>query len=721
MPGIHLDAAAPGIAFLILALLAGAAAFWQYRRTVPSVSTAKRSLLVLLRAVALFAMGLLLFEPSLRITSSSTELPTIAVLADNSASMQITDRSGLRSSTLDSLLRSRSMARLAERATLRYYSLGVVVRSFDPLSGDTLTFSDEATDLAAAIRSLGRVRSTDRLDAAILLSDGTYTLGPNPVYDAEEGALPLYTVALGDSADQKDLVLSRLLVNTTAYSGVESPVEVHVRATGFGGDRAQVRLMQGAEELTRTSLLLERGTRDYSVSLSFVPPEEVGVLRLTAEILPLPGELTAVNNRVSVSVRVLRNRLNILILAGAAGPDIAAVRQPLVEQENLAVTQFTQKGDGGYFEGRLTQEALDSANCLVFIGFPTSSLSSPHLDWIAQKLLLPSPLLFIAGRRIDYEKLKRLSSSLPFTADLPSTTEQLAVLLPSQLQRTHPLLMLNRPDTFSAWAKLPPVYQTLTVYHTRPDAILLASAEINGADTREPLMVTREGGGQRVIALLGYGLHRWRLMTHGDPLTSDLWTDFLTTAVRWLTTPTDISRLRVHPAKELFVRGEPVMFTGEAYDETLRPLDDARVSLMVTSGRATNEMELRPAGNGRYEGSIDALDEGEYSYRATAEAGGTTFGEVTGRFRVGEPGLEFRETRASPAVLRQLASRTGGMFFRQADFARLDSVIAASPLLQPRTVQRSRTVELWGWPGLLALALVLLAVEWTLRRRSGML
>lgn len=718
MPDIRLELALPVVIIPAAALTAALLAAWLYRSTVPAVSPLRRTLLTVLRGASLFLLLLVCLEPVLHLVSSSTDLPRIAVLLDNSKSMRIADRGGERSATLDSLLRSNALQRLGRRAQLHYYTFGVALRPFDPATQDSLPFSEEGTDISAALRSLQRERATYGFDAALIASDGMYTLGQNPVYEAEENGIPLFTVAIGDSTERRDILVSRVLANSTAFSGTPTPVDIRVRSSGFTGGETVVRLLHGSKELARTVLRLESGTREYSVTLTYTPAEE-GTTRYTAEILPLGGELTGLNNRKSFSVRVLRSSLQILVFAGNPSPDLAMLRQTLAQEQNFRVRTLTQKGPGEFYEGPATRSMIDSADCLILIGFPVAGTGAAILDQIARVTAEKTPLLFIGGKAVDYAKLRSLGVALPFTVELPSTVELLVTFQPVPAQKHHPLLALDGFEASDVWSKLPPIFRTLTAIRTRPEAVVLATAHSDGG--QDPLLILRSVGRQRTLALLGYGLWRWKLLAQEDPRTAGAYVEFVSTAIRWLTSPPSVRRLRVEPAKDLFVQGEPVEFLGQAYDATMKPRDDARISVRLRSGERTLEAELRPAGNGRYQGSIDGVAEGEYRFTAAGEAEGEALGQDEGSLTVGEPSLEFQDTRSSPSLLRQLASRTGGAFLTPAEFDTIGDVLASHAVLVPRALERARRIEIWNWGAVLALLLLLLATEWIVRRRSGML
>jgi hypothetical protein len=126
-------------------------------------------------------------------------------------------------------------------------------------------------------------------------------------------------------------------------------------------------------------------------------------------------------------------------------------------------------------------------------------------------------------------------------------------------------------------------------------------------------------------------------------------------------------------------------------------------------------------GNGRYEGTVEGLPKAEYRFEASASVEGTVMGRDKGSFTVGGLALEFMETRMNADLLRQIAYRTGGRFFAATEAAGLREALDSVKTFAPREERRSDTIELPHWGTMLAILVILLAAEWTIRKRSGML
>ena len=721
MPSIHIDfAVAAGIVVLTVVLATAAAVFF-YRHTLPPVTRTRRILLTVLRSLVLSLLAVLLCEPLIRLTSSSTHPPVIALLIDESKSMTITDRRGSRDSTLHALISHPVFSRLGGRAEVRPYTFGTKFRPASVPVQDTLSLNDDATDISGALQGLQSESQRARIDAAVILTDGSYTLGENPLHVAEQLGIPLYTVGIGDSSVQKDLLVSGIAANELVYSGTRAPVDARIKSAGFGSERVQVILSDGSKELDRTTLTLEPGNRQYTVELSYVPESE-GTRRYTVSLSSLPGELTTANNRRSFSARIMKSKLRVLIVAGSPSADLAVLQQTVAEEKNFSVSSFSANAGGGFYQGVLSQARVDSADCVVLLGLPAPSLR-PATTWMLAERIASGakPLLIIGGRTADYRLLGPLADLFPFSAQQASATEQLLYVHPADAQRDNPIMNIGPSEGIEGWKRLPPIFKTNTAFKAKPGAVVLGFGKVQQVVLPDPVIISRKENRLKSLAVLGYGIWRWRLMAQGDPSTAQLYASFLINGIKWLTTVDDTRSVKVTTTKESFSQGEAVQFVGQVYDASARPVDDAQVRVTARHEGTALEADLRPIGNGRYEGAIEGAGQGDYTFTGTATLNGAALGDDRGRFSVGDLNLEFQDTRMNAELLRQLAERSGGRYLEPEEFDNLDAALASQDSFAPNVQHQQRELELWNWRTVLIVLIVLLALEWFLRKRSGML
>ncbi len=721
MPNISLTFTTTAFVVALLVLIAVAVSALFYRHTVPPIPRRRKIVLIVLRSLALSLLLIFLFEPLVRLISSSTQNPALAVLIDNSKSLKITDKTGNRLSALRSVLAGGTLKDVGSAGEQQFYTFGTTTQRVDSQSLDSLAADEGATDMTSALRAIADEKTRSNINAALLISDGSYNLGQNPLYEAEQLGIPIYTVGVGDSTEQKDVLVTKIITNDLVYNETEVPVDVTIKSSGYKGEKVEVTLSDGTKELTRTQLVLEEGTREYGVRLTYTP-EGDGVKKYSVRVSQLPRELTPANNQRSFLARILKSKLRVVLIAGAPSPDLSIIKQTLKEDKNIDVRSFAQKSGFGFYEGQLTADVLDSSDCLVFIGFPVPSTTDAVIDVLRGTVQRKSiPIMFIGGKFLDERKLSSLGSLLPCISINPSQSEQLVFVEIAMQQKNHPILATGTDEGVESWKRLPPVFRTQTTYRAKAEATVLANTKVNTIVLNDPLVAVRNVNKQKSMAVTGYGLWRWRLMAQGTPQTEKLLATFLSNSIRWLTTRDDNRPVKVTPTKDAYTQGEPMEFVGQVYDANANPVENAQ--LKVTARREGKEYTttLRPIGNGRYEGVLEGLNEGDYTFSASANTEGQPLGDDAGRFSVGELALEFQDTRMNAQLLRQLAGRTGGKFYTPETFANLVDELRNTPTFVPKEIHSAQEFELWHWKYMLALVVLLFAVEWFVRKRAGML
>src|SRR5690606_38283003 len=155
-------------------------------------------------------------------------------------------------------------------------------------------------DIARGIRTVEEQLEGRNLRGIVLISDGRYNTGRNPLYLAERVRVPIYTAVVGDTTAQRDVRVSRVVTDEVAYVGSLLPVRVGVR----GGRRATVALVEGGRTVASEAVTLPADGLETTVGLE-VTPTQPGLHRYAVAVSRLPGEATYRNNAESVTVRVL--------------------------------------------------------------------------------------------------------------------------------------------------------------------------------------------------------------------------------------------------------------------------------------------------------------------------------------------------------------------------------------------------------------------------------
>lgn len=719
MPEIILSIPSHTALVLFALPLAILVAFWAYRRTTPAVSTSMRFFLAGLRGATLLVLVLILGEPVLSFLSRTEEPPETLVLIDNSGSMQIQDSFEDRRSATGALLSSGAIGALQSIGSARFVQFDRHARPVEVHELDSLTFDGDVTDIAEALRFVQREARTQNIRAVVLVSDGMVTEGGNPVYELEALGLPIYTVGVGDTSARRDVRIHTVLTNSVAYVDTRIPVAIDVRSQGYAGVRTEILLRSSEGILDRKILDLAAGSRRYDIGLS-LNPKTPGMHRYTVEISAPTDDAVPANNRLSFYVKVLDSKLNVLLIAGAPSADVAFIRRSLEGDETLTVGSYIQRLDGMFTDGPLLENALEEADCVIMVGYPTARSAREPFENIIAAVRNGKGLLTILGRTTDLGKLSELGTELPGSITGLSAAEQEVFLSVVAAERMNPLVRgTQESDAIEYWQRLAPVIRRDARIVPRPESKVLLVARYQNVQSTDPIYLSRSVGGRKGLLLGAYGLWLWKM--HAAENVSDPLAHFLDPALRWLSSREEEKPLRVRPVKEVFSGQESVELDAQLYDATFQPVDDADVRVKIAGNGAGLEVFAQPMGSGRYTAIVEGLGEGSYSYSARASADDLVLGTDQGSFSIGQLTVEYQDVRPNRVLLEQLAERSGGKYFRADEPEGLAERIARDPQFRASAREQARTVELWNAPWVLLLLVVLLALEWGLRKRSGML
>ncbi|ACY16586.1 glutamine amidotransferase [Haliangium ochraceum] len=724
-----------------------------------------RAALIALRCGAALSALVLFLQPAVELRQVAREPNHLAILVDTSASMALAeDPEGPR--RID-----RARALLAASAeTLRAWQdrHRVDIFAFDESlvsSSLAAVAEDEPAGRATRIyQALDQVRARyDGADLAglVLISDGVATggfadgVGAGALRDFL-GALDtrVHTVWAG-SGGLRDVAVARVLADEFAFARTVVRIEARIRATGYDARRILVTLSSEGRDLRQQWVDVPAGASEVPVVFEFTPPR-VGKYVYEISTPVALDEAVAENNRRAFVLRVIRDKIRVLQVAGQPSWDVHALRRMLEKNPNVDLISFFILRTQDDFSlvpndemslipfptHELFQDELPSFDLIVLQNFEFGPYGiGAYLENIRSYVegggglaMLGGPLSFSSGGYAGTPVAAALPVELidPF-ANWGGGGESLidTARFRPELTRAgevHPITALRyeRADNLATWAGLPQLEGINLVARARPDAVVLATHPSlrteDGAPM--PLLTVGEYGDGRVMSAATDTLWRWGFVAAaqaGDDGShySDLWDN----AIRWLIRDPDLRHLHVESDAVEYLPEAPVRVDVRLLDRDYAPLADGTVQVEVRRGAGEGEGELiadetlrvDAAGRGRSE--LSGLGPGVYRVNARAELGGRELA-AEDIFLVREAGAELDRPAADESLLRELAAATGGSYLGAAS-----SLPADLRLAEPRIVRvdRRADVELWSRPLLFFLALALLGAEWGLRQRSGYL
>jgi hypothetical protein len=699
-----------GLGSLAMLLVLGWLAFQVYG---PLRSGMALSLLLLcVRTLALLLCLLLFATPRLSITANGVRQPLIAILLDNSESMQILAGETPRFDQATRLLVSSTFRNLSHRARVQTYRFSESL--VDEVPSDSALWNGPATDVATSLTQLStRVRG-EGLAGVFLISDGANNIGENPGQAAEDLGAPIYTIPIGVEDPPHDVALGSLTVPSLAYVGRKIEITATVSSVGIDRTPHSVRVYNGDRKVGETPILIDGGDQEIRVSIT---PTTPGLHAIRVVVPVLEGEVEHQNNQEIVEIEVLAARANVLVV-GNPSADLAFVLRMLRADSNLTVDAVVSQGtDGIPFGLRARLSDIADQELVILHDVPGSLMSTEIEASLRRHVESGHSLLAVGGEgSMVPDWGGRVESDLMPIASAPPHNGYLPSLIPFKLVEQsshHPILKSDGgTSTGEAWTLLPP-YTGLNPGKLRDGGGAISLIEVT--ESGFPILATSLAGEGKVAVLAARGFARQALMMEGlgegDRVVRLFWSQL----VRWLLTREDVAKLRVTTEKSTYRSGEPITFRAEVYDDLLQPVDDADVYLEVDGEMERTAVLLRK-GNGVYSGVFRGLQQGTYPYRVRAAWDGDTPAETTGSLTVGRYSVEFEDLLADPATLESIARRSGGHVIQASALAAFVDSLKLSP--QPHAALHQ--FRLWGdtWP--LVFLIAAFSFEWYTRRSRGM-
>lgn len=701
---------------LLLTLLA----WFIYRRTNPIVPPVIKNLLTFLRWAALVLLLWVILEPIIRFIFFQNEPATIAVLVDNSASMSLDDDGRKRTDKVREFLTGPVFKSLEHQYNLEVWPFSTRLSDAEISDYDAIRYDGSGTDIQTALEQLAGAMAEKYWTATILLSDGVYNTGSNPVHYASEMGHPIYPIAIGDPAPKKDLLIVDVLANEITYVDNQSPVSVRVRNIGYENLRTTVSLKSGAAIIASQEVQFSSSPSEKTLQLQFTPTQE-GVQKYLLEIRNQLDEATLKNNSQAFYTKVLKNKIKVAVLAGAPSPDVTFFTRVLKAEENLETRLYVEKSDGSFYLNPVLSD-LAETDILCFINFPTSQTSNQIINQLVQVCQQRvRPIFLLVGNRIDNERLQKFYEFLPINGRLLAKNAGLITIQAASLRSDHPILaFVNNPeDNSGSIQHLPPVYQNFSANNFWPDAqVLLIADEAQEANARAraPVLAVRQFGRQKSAAILVHQLWRWDLMMWGIGKDNKSYARLITHCIKWLASGNDEKRVRISTNKQKYHNREEIYLSAQVYTEDFRPASDAAVTAVIGNDNKTTQVTLKSVGDGFYQAVAAVLEPGDYLCSVKAEKAGGLLGADTTRFTVGEFNLEMQDVRMNAELLQNLARNSGGKLL-----ATSETNLLLNELKYPdRKIERNSELELFNNKFLFLLIVGFLSLEWFLRKRKGM-
>lgn len=773
-------------ALLAIAMIAGVA--YLYRTETGAVRPAMRVALVTTRLLVLTLAIFMLFEMVLVITKREAIPSHLLVLVDTSQSMGLHDpyredeSIGQLAATLKlenaAALRVRPRLELARRALRNVLEpLGrdreITIYGFaqQPVSVaredlDFFEASGTSTAIGAALSAALAERRGQPLAGVLVLSDGQSNAGEDARQVAEQAGkqgVPIVSLTIGTEEGPSNARLAALEADPIVFVRDPAEIGVLVETHGMEGRTGVVTLEKrgsgGWEQVGREEITFDEPNAARRVSFR-ITSESVEELELRAQVSELGPELTEADNFATQAMKVVRQQIRVLLVAGSPSPEVQFLRNSLLRDTGIEFASWLQAAGAGYEQlgtrplQRLptTRQELEQFDVLILVDPDAQALGPAWSELISQFVgTSGGGLIFVAGEMHTRNLFDGVTSdgggatgstinntwlrTLPVVADPGLYRSNAEVALSAREVWNLELTAEGSIDSIFQFdvdpgrnreilASLPGMYWHFPVTRVKPGGTVLArhgDPRMRNAFGRHVLFALHRYGPGHAAFLACDSTFRWRYLH--EEYFDGFWARLIDRVGRSKALGGRYP-FTLMLDKSVYRTGDRVVIQARSSDagDASSAVLDLRGEVEV-AGQSAIALDLEPSADepGIARATFTPGETGIYSVRVlpgnvAAQGADPSVRPATVNFRVESAHSELDRPKLDRALLEDLASASGGSVYSLAEHERVPEAF------QIRQIYRTLEYrdEMWDAPIIFGGLMVLLTLEWLLRKRSRM-
>lgn len=650
-------------------------------------------LLMLFRFFSFFIIAFLLLSPFIKTLKKITRNPVIIAGWDNSSSI-ISTPDSVNVAAEISRIREQVNTELSSKYSVIEYSFGQNVKRLEELN-----FSDKKTDYSELINTVINNHFNENIGALIVVGDGINNQGRNPVNLLSDVNFPIYTIGFGDTTEVVDSRVQEIRVNRTSFSGNKFPVEIDAQYSKLKGIPVRLSVVQDNQEIA--SIMVTPPNQNFFYTQEFIlDAGTAGLKHFTVKTGTVENERNTKNNQAGFVINVLEKKQKILILSDGPHPDIGAIKNTLDLQITYDVSVFTEEP---------YPANLSDFNLVILNQLPTSGKSAADIVANAQKSRIP--ILFIIGNKTFIPQLNALSQGAKITPLAGSGEEAQAVL-----NKSYATFNLSE-DFKEILPKFPPLQVPFADYDLEAGFIPLFYQKIMNIETLKPLVGTGTLNGRKTGFIFGEGIWRWRLYNYYMNQNQALFNEFVNQLIQYMALRQNEDNFIID-FKPVYAETDDIILRAEVYNDAFELINTGEVKIKIQN---TDNEELDYTfdiqGN-NYFLNAGHLPTGDYTFSAEVSISGKVYNE-TGRFTITPVNFEDLDLHANHNLLYQLANESGGRFYSPGQSEQMISDLQNNNRLKATSYFQEMINELINLKWLFFVAMLLLSVEWFLRKFWG--
>ncbi|MBR5663173.1 MAG: hypothetical protein IKX01_00415, partial [Bacteroidales bacterium] len=498
-------------------------------------------LLFALRTIVVATVVMLFVNPYIKQRTYKIEQPIIVLAQDNSESIILTKDSVFYKTKYPKLVDSLVEVLEKDYDVERLLFGAVVIPSIEDARNPL--FTEQYTNISAALTTISRQLYKKNVGAVLLLSDGIVNQGVNPELSIENYPFPIYAVTLGDTVAYPGMTIKEVRYNKTVQANMLFPLRVTANATNFKGSDMNVIVKMDGAEVENISVPVT--SNRFSKTFDFnIDSGDEG----TKNVEIIVGDKTR-----RVFINVTDKKYRILCVAGAPHPDIAAIKSALDDHFEFEVRYDDIVDDWNLYD-------------LVIVH---------QFAWTQHATSLPS-LVFV-GTATDFDAFNESQKIVSINRGAANTNLDVR----GRFNNSFGLFTINS-DIKNELKSYPPLAlpHCEIAFNAHHDDVIFMN--IMDLETPNPLLAfANDNEGNKHAFLFGTGCWRWKLYEYFHHHNNDGFNELFSKTVKYLLTEKNKELTINH--KESYLNTENISISAELRNPSRELINEPDLHISINN------------------------------------------------------------------------------------------------------------------------------------------
>ena len=661
--------------FSLLCVFLGVFVTYFFYRENNNLKPFTKSFLFFIRFSILTSLFFLLLSPIFNIVIKNIERPSIILLQDASKSVRIdikNDFKKIQNELLD-------------------FDVSVYNFSDQLNEGFADTNLGLYTNIDLALTNINDLYSNRNLSSVVIATDGLYNRGKNPLY-SEKFNFPIYSLILGDTAEQVDISIDKIEHNELAFLGNYFPVKIRIKSTSAKNKNFKLKIRQNDSIIFTGSFISILNNEYFEIKEDFLA-NKIGMNKYSISVSEFANEQNVINNYADFFIDIIDSKSKILIFNDKPHPDIAAFVSSISSNENY-----------DYTISKTENYSLDFSDFNLIVFHSIKNLNEKFILEIFESKI---PLLLFCTN--DFNNMNTFFSSVDF-------------LNKGSVDEVYPFLSSTFDDfqlsdsVKNMISLMPPLNLQFGSYFVNNPSKVLLYQKIKDINSLNPL-ISFENIDKRIGIIFGEGYWKWRLRNFYLNNSHNSFDDFFNKVIQYLVTNEDKSKLRLDYNKSYF-ENESIIISAELYNSSFDLFNKKNIELKLFNSKN----EIFDYNFDKYENSyslnIGALESDNYRFEVFVKDSDVS--TKTGVITVKPVKVEELNLITDYNFLNNLSSANNGSLFWPNEINLLISEIKSSK--SQKIIRTSNDIlKLIDINSLLIFLLFFIFLEWFVRKYNGLI